>query len=118
MKELKSFFTKIRATLLLIEAPLVNTRGLTGDVETHGFNISKMFLPKCQYFLHQAFLFTHLCTIYYFPCVTLACILFFPKISLFTFLIHLELINYFPCVILACILCFPKISLFTFLIHL
>ena len=104
MKELKSFFTKIRATLLLIEAPLVNTRGLTGDVETHGFNVNKMFLPKCQYFLHQALLFTHLCTIYYFPCVTLACILFFPKISLFTFLIHLELINYFPCVTLACIL--------------
>ena len=28
----------------------------------------------------------------------------FSKISLFTFLIHLELINYFPCVTLACIL--------------
>ena len=103
MKELK-LLTKIKPTLLFTEIPLVSTRGLTGDVETHGFNISKMFLPKCQYFLHQAFLFTHLCTIYYFPCVTLACILFFPKISLFTFLIHLELINYIPCVTLACIL--------------
>ena len=41
---------------------------------------------------------------YYFLCVILAYILFFPKISLFTFLIHLELINYFPCVTLACIL--------------
>ena len=41
---------------------------------------------------------------YYFSCVILACILCFPKISVFTFLIHLELINYFPCVTLASIL--------------
>ena len=34
----------------------------------------------------------------------------FPKISLFTFLIHLELINYFPCVTLACILLFLQIN--------
>ena len=47
MKELKPFLMKIRPPLLLIEAPLVSARGLTGDVETHGFDISKMFLPKC-----------------------------------------------------------------------
>ena len=46
MKELKPFLTKIRPTLLLTEAPLVNARGLTGDLETHDFNVSKMFLPK------------------------------------------------------------------------
>ena len=50
MTELKPFLTKIRPTLLLIEAPLVSVRGLTRDVETHSFNVSKMFLPKCQYF--------------------------------------------------------------------
>ena len=94
MKELKLFLTKIKPTLLLTEAPFVSTRGFTGDMETHDFDVSKMFLPKCQYFLHQTLLFAHLCTIYYFLCVTLACILFFPKIYLFTFLIHLELINY------------------------
>ena len=55
---------------------------------------------------------------YYFPCVTFSCVLFFSKIPLFTFLIHLELINHFPFVTLACILFFPKISLFTFFIHL
>jgi len=62
MKELKPFLTKIRPTLLLTEAPLVSARGLTGDAETHDFDISKTFLSKCQYFLHQALLFTHLCT--------------------------------------------------------
>ena len=61
MKELKLFLTKIRPTLLLTEAPLFSARGLTGDVETHDFDISKTFLSKCQYFLHQALLFTHLC---------------------------------------------------------
>jgi len=47
MKELKPFLTKIRPTLLLIEAPLVSARGLTGDVETHAFDVSKIFLLKC-----------------------------------------------------------------------
>ena len=46
MKELKPFLTKIRPTLL-IEAPLVSSRGLTGDVETHAFDVSKIFLLKC-----------------------------------------------------------------------
>jgi len=46
MKELKLYLTKIRPALLLTEAPLVNVRGLTGDVETNGFDVSKMFLPK------------------------------------------------------------------------
>ena len=54
MKELKFFLAKIMPTLLLTKAPLVSARDLIGDVETHGFNVSKMFLPKCQYFLHQA----------------------------------------------------------------
>ena len=47
MKELKSFLTKIRPTLLLIKAPLVSARDLTADVETHDFDVSKTFLPKC-----------------------------------------------------------------------
>jgi hypothetical protein len=46
MNELKLFLTKIRPALLLIEVPLVSVRGLTGDVETHDFDVSKMFLPK------------------------------------------------------------------------
>ena len=51
MKELKSFLTKIRPTLLLIKAPLVSARDLTADVETHDFDVSKMFLPQLKYFL-------------------------------------------------------------------
>ena len=47
MKELKLFLTKIRPTILLTETPLVSVRGLTGDVETHDFDVSKTFLPKC-----------------------------------------------------------------------
>ena len=47
MKELKPLITKIMPTLQLIDAPLVSARGLTGDVETHGFDVSKIFLPKC-----------------------------------------------------------------------
>ena len=46
MKELKPFLTKIRLTLLLTEVLLVSARGLTGDVKTHGFDVSKI-LPKC-----------------------------------------------------------------------
>ena len=46
MKELKPFFIKIRPTLLLTEAPLVSARSLTGDVKTHSFDISNMFLSK------------------------------------------------------------------------
>ena len=47
MKKLKPFLIKIRPTLLLTETPLVSARGLTGDMETHVFYVSKMFLPKC-----------------------------------------------------------------------
>ena len=46
MNELKLFLTEIRPVLLLTEVPLISARGLTGDVETHNFDVSKMFLPK------------------------------------------------------------------------
>jgi len=79
------------------------------------------FLKYCQN--ANTFYTKHFCLLtfvptYYFPYVTFQCIFFCSKISLFTFLIHLELINHFPFVTLACILFFPKISLFTFFIHL
>ena len=78
----------------------------------------KRFCQNVNTFCTKHFCLPTFVPTYYFPCVTLACILFFSKISLFTFFIHLELINYLPCVILACILFFSKISLFPFLIHL
>ena len=78
----------------------------------------KCFCQNANIFYTKHFYLPTFVPTYYFPCVIVACILFFLKISLFTFLIHLELINYFSCVTLACILFFPKISLFTFLIHL
>ena len=64
----------------------------------------KYFRQNVNTFYTKHFCLSTFVSTYYFTCVILACILFFPKISLFTFLIHLELINYFPCVILACIL--------------
>ena len=106
MKELKPFLTKIRPTLLLTEAPLVSARGLTEDVETHGFDISKMFCQNINTLYTKHVYLPTFVPPYYFPCVTLACILSFSKIYLFTFLVHLELINYFSCVTLACILFF------------
>ena len=78
----------------------------------------KCFCQNINTFYTKHFCLPTFVPTYYFSCVTLACILCFPKISLFTFLIHLELINYSPCVTLACILFFSKFSLFTFLIHL
>ena len=84
-----------------------------------------MVLMFLKYFCQNVntFYTKHFCLLtfvptYYFPYVTFQCIFFCSKISLFTFLIHLELINHFPFVTLACILFFPKISLFTFFIHL
>ena len=64
----------------------------------------KYFCQNVNIFYTKHFCLPTFVPTYYFPCVTLEYILFFPKISLFTFLIHLELINYLPCVILACIL--------------
>ena len=78
----------------------------------------KYFIQNVNTFYTKHFYLPIFVPTYYFPCVTLANILFFSKISLFTFLIHLELINYFRCVTLACILFLPKISLFAFLIQL
>ena len=78
----------------------------------------KCFCQNINTFYTKHFCLPTFVPTYYFPCVTLACIIFFPKISLFTFPIHLELINYFPFETFVRILFFPKISLFTFLIHL
>ena len=82
------------------------------------FTFLKRFCQNVNTFYTKHFCLPTFVPTYYFPCVTLACILFFSKISLFTFLIHLELINYLSCVTLACIIFFSKISLFTFLTHL
>ena len=78
----------------------------------------KYFCQNANTFYTKHFCLPIFIPTYYFSCVILACILCFPKISVFTFLIHLELINYFSCVTLACILFFSKFSLFNFLIHL
>ena len=78
----------------------------------------KRFYQNINTFYTKHFCLPTFVPTYYFPCVTLACIIFFPKISLFTFPIHLELINYFASETIVRILFFPKISLFTFLIHL
>ena len=78
----------------------------------------KCFCQNVNTFYTKHFCLPTFIPTYYFHCVTSACILCFPKISLFTFRIHLELINYFTCVTLACIYFFSKISLFTFLIYL
>ena len=88
MIELKPFLIKISPTLLLTETPLVSARDLTRDVETHGFDVSKIFLSKCQYFLHQALLFTNICTHLLISLCNLSIHIIFPKISLFTILIH------------------------------
>ena len=45
-KELKHFLIKIRPTLFLTDVLLVSAKGLTGDVETHDFDVSKIFRPK------------------------------------------------------------------------
>ena len=78
----------------------------------------KCFCQNINTFYTKHFCLPTFVPTYYFSCVTLACIIFFPKISLFTFPIHLELINYFPSETFVRILFFPKISLFIFLIHL
>ena len=70
----------------------------------------KRFCQNVNTFCTKHFCLPTFVPTYYFPCVILACILFFPKISLFTFFIHLELINYFLCVTLACILLFLQID--------
>ena len=70
----------------------------------------KCFCQNVNTFYTKHFCLPTFVPTYYFNCVTSACILCFPKISLFTFLIHLELINYFPCVTLACILLFVQID--------
>ena len=70
----------------------------------------KRFCQNVNTFCTKHFCLPTFVPTYYFPCVTFSCVLFFSKIPLFTFLIHLELINYFLCVNLACILLFLQID--------
>lgn len=45
-KQLKTFSTKIRPTVSLMEVPLAKSSGLTGGVKIHSFGVSKIVLPK------------------------------------------------------------------------
>ena len=42
----ETILTKIRPTVLFKKVPLAMLRGLTGGVDTHGFDVSKIFLLK------------------------------------------------------------------------
>ena len=64
LKQLKSFFTKIRSTVLLAEAPLVSPKGLTKEGKIGFLNESHQNLNT---FYTSNFLYLPLIPVYYFP---------------------------------------------------
>ena len=56
LKQLKFFFTKIRSTVLLAEAPLVSPKGLTKE---RGRLVSSMFSTKILILFIPAVFYTH-----------------------------------------------------------